>query len=40
MTDLALDGGRVIDPGRGIDGRLGVAVNRGRVTALGEVGGV
>ena len=38
MTDLAIDGGRVVDPGRGIDDKLGVAVTGGRVTALGEAG--
>ena len=36
MTDLAIVGGRVVDPGQGIDGRLGVAIADGRVAALGE----
>ncbi len=38
MTDLAIVGGQVIDPGRGIDARLGVAVTDGHVAALGDVG--
>ena len=38
MTDLALVGGRVLDPGRGIDGRLDVGVTGGRVSAIGDAG--
>ena len=33
MTDLALAGGRVLDPGRGIDDRLDVGVTAGRIAA-------
>src|SRR6266704_5577787 len=35
VTDLALTGGRVVDPSRGIDDSLGVAVTGGRLTGLG-----
>ena len=38
MTDLAITGGRVVDPGRGIDGRVDVAVSGGRLAAPGNVG--
>jgi dihydroorotase len=38
MTDLAIVGGRVVDPGQGIDGQFGVGVTAGRLTALGDVG--
>ncbi len=38
MTDLALTGGRVVDPSRGIDDSLGVAVTGGHLTGLGDVG--
>lgn len=38
MTDLAIVGGRVVDPGQGVDGRLGVGVTDGRLTTLGDVG--
>jgi predicted amidohydrolase len=38
VTDLAIVGGRVVDPARGIDGSLGVAITGGRLTGLGEVG--
>ena len=38
MTDLALTGGRVLDPGRGIDGRLDVGVTAGRISAIGDAG--
>jgi len=38
VTDLAITGGRVVDPARGIDGSLGVAVTAGRLTGLGDVG--
>src|SRR5262245_65628761 len=33
--DLLLRGGRVIDPGRGVDGTLDVAVGDGRIVAVG-----
>src|SRR5262249_25417152 len=33
--DLLLRGGRVIDPGRGVDGALDVAVGDGRIVAVG-----
>ena len=36
MSDLVLAGGRVVDPARGIDGRLDVAVTGGLLTAAGE----
>jgi len=36
MYDLLLRGGRVIDPGQGIDARLDVAVAEGRIAALAE----
>ena len=32
--DLLIRGGRVLDPGRGIDGRLDVAVRGGHIVAL------
>ena len=32
--DLVLRGGRVIDPGNGIDGRMDVAVSNGRIAAV------
>jgi len=38
VTDLVLAGGRVVDPARGIDGRLDVAVTGGLLTAAGEAG--
>ncbi len=38
MTDLAIAGGRVVDPSRGIDDSLGVAITGGRLTGLGDVG--
>ena len=38
MTDLALTGGRVLDPGRGVDGRLDVGVTAGRFSATGDAG--
>ena len=38
MTDLALAGGRVLDPGRGIDGRLDIGVTAGRISAIGDAG--
>jgi dihydroorotase len=38
VTDLFLAGGRVVDPARGIDGNLGVAISGGRLTAAGSVG--
>ena len=38
MTDLALAGGRVLDPGRGIDGRLDIGVTAGRFGAVGDAG--
>jgi dihydroorotase len=38
VTDLAITGGRVVDPGRGVDGSLGIAVTGGRLTGLGDAG--
>ena len=38
MTDLALAGGRVLDPGRGIDGRQDIGVTAGRISAIGDAG--
>jgi dihydroorotase len=38
VTDLAITGGRVIDPGRGVDGQFGLGVTAGRLTPLGGVG--
>ena len=38
MTDLALTGGRVLDPERGIDGRLDIGVTAGRISAIGDAG--
>lgn len=35
-ADLVLKGGRVIDPGQGIDGVMDIAVTDGKVAALGE----
>ena len=37
MTDLAITGGRVLDPARGVDGTLGIAVTGGRLTGPGDV---
>jgi len=37
-TGLAITGGRVVDPGRGIDGPMAVAVTGGRLAAPGDVG--
>ena len=34
MSDLVLRGGRVLDPARGVDGRLDVRVSSGRITAI------
>jgi dihydroorotase len=36
MTDLAIAGARVIDPGQGIDGEFSVGVTAGRLTAPGD----
>ncbi len=38
MTGLAITGGRVVDPGRGIDGQPGLAITGGRFTAPGDAG--
>jgi dihydroorotase len=38
VTDLAIEGGRVVDPGRGLDDRLDVGITGGRITALGVLG--
>jgi dihydroorotase len=38
VTGLFLTGGRVVDPARGVDGRLGIAVADGRLTAAGSAG--
>ena len=38
MTDLVLAGGRVVDPARGIDGRLDVTVDGGRLAGPGADG--
>ena len=38
MTDLVLAGGRVVDPARGIDGRLDVTVTGGRLAGPGADG--
>jgi len=38
VTDLAIVGGRVVDPARGVDGSLGIAVTGGRLTGLGDAG--
>src|SRR5262249_58877416 len=38
VTDLALVGGRVLDPGQGIDGQLDIAVTAGRISAIGDAG--
>ena len=35
MTDLVLAGGRVVDPARGIDGRLDISVTGGRLAGPG-----
>ena len=39
MTNLAIAGGRVLDPGRGIDGLLDIGVTAGRFTAIGRAPG-
>jgi len=36
MTELVITGGRVVDPGQGVDGRLDVHVRDGRIVALLE----
>jgi dihydroorotase len=38
VTDLALVGGQVLDPGQGIDGRLDIGVTAGRFSAIGDAG--
>src|SRR5262249_36977429 len=38
VTDLALVGGRVLDPGQGIDSQLDIAVTAGRISAIGGAG--
>ena len=38
MTDLVLAGGRVLDPGQGIDAPLDIGVTGGRVSAIGDAG--
>jgi dihydroorotase len=38
VTELAITGGRVVDPGRGTDGPLSLAVTGGLLTAPGEPG--
>jgi dihydroorotase len=38
VTGLALVGGRVLDPGQGIDGRLDIGVTGGRFSAIGDAG--
>jgi dihydroorotase len=38
VTDLAIAGGRVVDPGRGLDSQVSVGITDGRITALGETG--
>jgi dihydroorotase len=38
VTDLAITGGRVVDPGRGIDGPSSLAITGGRFTAPGDAG--
>ena len=38
MTDLALAGGWVLDPGRGIDGQVDIGVTAGRISAIGDTG--
>ncbi len=38
MTDLVLAGGRVVDPARGIDGRLDISVTGGRLAGPGADG--
>jgi len=38
VTDLVLAGGRVVDPARGIDGRLNVTVTEGCLAGPGKVG--
>lgn len=37
MTDLAIEGARVVDPGRTIDDHLGVTITGSKITALGEM---
>jgi len=39
VTDLVLAGGRVLDPGQGIDAPLDIGVTAGRVSAIGDAGG-
>jgi dihydroorotase len=38
LTDLTITGGRVVDPGRGIDGRLDLGVTAGRLTTFSDAG--
>lgn len=38
MTDLVIEGARVVDPGRGIDDRLGVSITGSKITELGGAG--
>jgi dihydroorotase len=38
VTDLAITGARVLDPGRGFDSRLDVRVTNGRLTSMGQAG--
>jgi len=38
VTDLALTGSRVLDPGPGIDDRLDIGVTAGRISAIGDAG--
>jgi len=38
VTDLVLAGGRVLDPGQGIDAPLDIGVTGGRVSAIGDAG--
>jgi len=38
VTDLVLAGGRVLDPGQGIDGPLDIGVTAGQVSAIGDAG--
>jgi dihydroorotase len=40
VTDLAIVGGRVVDPAQGIDDSLDIAITGGRLTGLGDVGPV
>jgi dihydroorotase len=32
--DLVLKGGRLVDPGNGIDGRMDIAIRKGRIAAV------